>query len=163
MPKVVVIYDSRTGNTERMAVAVAEGARSVKGVDVSVTKVSGLRPVVSYAELRGLEEVTVVKPSDLVKADAIIIGSPTHYHTVTSRLSALLDKVVGSSLRGKVGAAFGSYLWEGEAVEDLNRAMIGSGMELVSQGVRVKGAPKDEDLSRCYSLGRGVAQRLLKK
>lgn len=145
MSKVVVVYDSRTGNTEKMAKAVADGAKSVKGVSVALLKV---------------DKAT---RSDLLGAQGIIVGSPTHYHTITSRLSTFLDKAVGSPLKGKTGGAFGSYLWEGEAVEDLNRAMIGSGMELVSQGVRAKGAPSEEDLSRCYLLGRGVAERLAKK
>jgi len=150
MPRVVIIYDSRTGNTEKMANAVADGARSVDGVDVVLVKVS---PLVGFR----------VKIMDLEEAHGIILGSPTHYRTITSRFSTLLDKVVGSSLKGKVGGAFGSYLWEGEAMVDLNRAMIGSGMELISEGVRVKGAPSADDLTQCYMLGKVVALRVAAK
>lgn len=145
MPKVVIVYDSRTGNTEKMAKAVVDGAKSVKGASVALLKVDE------------------AKTSDITGADGIVIGSPTHYHTITGRLGALLDKVVGSPLKGKIGGAFGSYLWEGEAVEDLNRAMIGSGMQLVSPGVRAKSTPSDEDLSRCYMMGKAVSERVSKK
>ncbi|MEM2922005.1 MAG: flavodoxin domain-containing protein, partial [Candidatus Bathyarchaeia archaeon] len=56
MPKIVIVYESMSGNTEKMAKAVAEGASSIKGVDVEIYKVGTRFPV-----------------SSLDKADAIIV------------------------------------------------------------------------------------------
>ena len=58
MAKILVIFDSRTGNTEKMAFAVAEGARQINGVEVAVKK----------ADQTNAEE--------LLSADGIIMGSP---------------------------------------------------------------------------------------
>ena len=57
--KVLVVYDSLTGNTEKIAKAVAEGAASVDGVDVDVKKIGEPFPV-----------------TDLANADGVVFGSP---------------------------------------------------------------------------------------
>jgi NAD(P)H dehydrogenase (quinone) len=88
MAKILIIYDSRTGNTEKMARAVAKGARQIKDTKVNVKKV---------------EETTV---PDLPKADAIVFGSPTYFGEMSGKLKAFIDesvKVYGK-LQGKVGA-----------------------------------------------------------
>ncbi|HID96297.1 MAG TPA: flavodoxin family protein, partial [Candidatus Latescibacteria bacterium] len=59
MAKLLIIYYSRSGNTEKMARLVSEGAKEVEGVDVEVKKVG---------------ETDI---DDLLEADGIIVGSPT--------------------------------------------------------------------------------------
>jgi len=97
MPKLFVVYNSRAGNTERMAKAVAECAKIVKGVEVILT----------YH----------VKAKEHEEADAIVFESPTHRHEITKTMKRLLEKLAASEvkLKGKVGAAFGSPGWSGEA------------------------------------------------
>ncbi len=60
----------------------------------------------------------------------------------------------------KIGAAFGSYGWSGEAVkiieEHLNRCKI----QLAAEGARAKWQPKSDDLARCKELGQKVAQAI---
>lgn len=93
MPRILILYYSRTGNTEKMARAVEEGAKSVAGVDVEMSY---------YAQ-----------PEELAKADAIIFGVPTYFHDITLDMKKSLEQVAakGINLKGKVGAAFGSYGW----------------------------------------------------
>jgi NAD(P)H dehydrogenase (quinone) len=97
MAKLVIIYDSNTGNTELMTNAVAEGARNVQNVQVEVRKI-GTRFSISI----------------LKDADAVIIGSPTIYggisHSLVEFFSALnhLQAANHVNLKGKKGAAFGS-------------------------------------------------------
>ncbi|MBS7288954.1 MAG: flavodoxin domain-containing protein, partial [Candidatus Freyarchaeota archaeon] len=76
MVSVLVVYDSRTGNTEKAAFLIAEGVRSVKGVDCVVKRV---------------EEV---KLDDLLSADGIIIGSPTYYGGMSAKVKDLIDRSV---------------------------------------------------------------------
>ena len=92
MTSVLIVYDSATGNTEKMASAVATGAKKAKGVEVVVLKVDK------------------AKMEDLVKADAIILGSPTYYGNMTGRLKSFIDKTnsIHGKLKGKVGGAFTS-------------------------------------------------------
>jgi NAD(P)H dehydrogenase (quinone) len=89
--KVLVAYYSRTGNTTKMAEAVAAGARS-----------AGAEAV--------LKEVGAVSLQDLKQADGIIIGSPTYYGQMAAEVKQLFDRSseVRGDLEGKIGAAFTS-------------------------------------------------------
>ncbi|MEM4473412.1 MAG: flavodoxin domain-containing protein, partial [Candidatus Bathyarchaeia archaeon] len=95
--KILILYYSRTGNTEKMANAVAEGAGRIQGVQVELT----------YR----------ATPEQLIEFDAIVVGVPTYHHDMTIDVKKLFEEaaVKGVSLKGKVGAAFGSYGWSGEA------------------------------------------------
>ena len=90
MINILIIYDSYTGNTEKLARAVARGAGLVKGAAVTVKKADQ------------------VKLADMLAADGIIIGSPAYYGLMTARLKRLLDSTfkIHGKLEGKVGAAF---------------------------------------------------------
>jgi len=89
--KILIVYYSVTGNTEKMARAVAEGAKSA-GTDVTVKRAS---------------EVT---STDLKAADGIIIGSPTYYGQMAAEIKQIFDRStdVRGQLENKVGAAFTS-------------------------------------------------------
>ncbi|MBU0548802.1 MAG: NAD(P)H-dependent oxidoreductase [Candidatus Omnitrophica bacterium] len=91
MPKILVTYYSRTGNTKKMAEEIVKG--------VSKEKV----PV----ELKKIEEINA---GDLLKYDSIIIGSPTYYGSMAAGIKQLLDDSVKfhGKLEGKVGGAFAS-------------------------------------------------------
>ena len=73
MPKVVIIYDSKSGNTEAMAKSIAEGAKAVSGVDVVLKKLG--------------EPFSLGILDD---ADALILGSPAHYGHVTLEMRDFL-------------------------------------------------------------------------
>lgn len=91
MPKILICYYSRSGHTKAMAYMIADGVRSSE-VEVDVKKVAD------------------VKPSDLLKYDGIVFGSPTYYGTCAAELKSLIDKSVKyhEELQGKVGGAFAS-------------------------------------------------------
>ena len=91
MQKILILYSSRTGNTEKMASAVAEGARATGKVEVDV----------EYH----------VDAEDLVRYDAIVVGTSTYYHDMPMDMKHLFEEaaVKSISLKGKTGAAFGSY------------------------------------------------------
>ena len=158
MSRVVVIYDSRTGNTEAMAKAIAEGVKEVPGVDVEVKRV---------------DEATL---DDLVKADGIILGSPTHFGTMSDKMKKFIDESVKvrGKLVNKVGACFTSsahYAGGNETtLMSLMQAMLIHGMIVVGDpmevgghyGVVSVGKPTDEVLRACKALGRRVAE-LVKK
>jgi multimeric flavodoxin WrbA len=89
--RVLVVYFSRTGNTEQMARAVGEGAKRVGGAEVTVRKLSD-----------------VSKP-DLEAADGLVLGCPTYFANIPGEMKSVLDdwnwkwKV---DFTGKVGGAF---------------------------------------------------------
>ncbi|MCW7076336.1 MAG: flavodoxin domain-containing protein [Candidatus Syntrophoarchaeum sp.] len=137
--KVLVVYYTRTGNTEKMARAIAEGIES-----------AGAEAV--------LKSVYSVRNEDILEADAIIAGSPTQNKRVPSKMMAFINDMKDLELDGKTGAAFGSYGWSGEAVGILNDELEKIGIKLADKGLRIKRTPKDKDLDRCRALGKRVAE-----
>ena len=156
MVKVLIVYDSKTGNTETMALAVAKGAEQISDIEVTVKK----------AEQTKLD--------DLLAADGIIMGSPTYFGQMSSKLKALIDESikVHKKLTGKVGAAFtnsGGIASGGETtLLSILQAMLIHGMVVQGRaddkhyGVAVTGSPKKRDLAYCEKLGIRVAT-LVKK
>jgi len=156
LAKVLVVYDSETGNTEKMAFAVAEGTKQVDGTSVTVKK----------AEQTKLE--------DLLNADGIIMGSPTYFGQMSAKLKALIDKSVEihEKLEGKVGAAFTSAGGTATGAEttllSILEAMLIHGMIVQGRsddkhyGAAALESPNDEELRFCRELGKRTASLVLK-
>jgi len=158
-PKLLILYYSQTGNTEKMAKAVEEGAKTVKGIETELHKVG-----------------TPFSISILNKADAIILGSPSRYGLPTMEMKEFLDaatelkKAKVLRLEGKKGGVFGSYAWDGGAVVNrLAEALTSLGVDLVPpmvsavdrmglMGVRIDA----ESLQKCRELGKTIAEKLVK-
>ena len=117
--QVLVVYHSETGNTEQMAQSVAEGARSVEGVEVVLLSV---------------DDVTA---DQLIEADAIIVGSPVYNANVTPNISKFIASwpFDGQPLKDKIGAAFvtAGGISAGEEIVQMNilQSMLVFGMIVV--------------------------------
>ena len=135
MSKVIVIYDSQTGFTERMAKAVVKGV--VETIDINV------------------ELIKIGKPFSVTKldsVDAIIIGSPTIYGNVTPGMRYFLECVSAHKeakrlkLSGKIGGVFGSYGWDGGwAIEKLKTDMETLGIKIVTPAVSLADGMGQQD------------------
>lgn len=154
--KVLVLYYSKTGNTERMAKAVADGVQEVKEAEIHLKKVSE------------------IKVDELKNYDAIIIGSPTYYGQMAAEVKRLIDESVKlhGQLEGKVGGAFTSCGAIGGGCEttimSILKALLIHGMivqgdpEEHHYGVVSIGPPTEEVLSACRRLGKRIAELTLK-
>jgi len=143
--KLLIVYYTQTGNTEKMARAIEEGAKSVVGIDV---------------ELKYF-----VRPEELVEADAIILGMPTYYHDIGMDMKKLLEEASKEeiNIKGKVGAAFGSYGWSGEAPNMLLEIMKNRfQMDVMEPALRIKYNPDKKGVEECRKLGKTVAEKILK-
>jgi flavorubredoxin len=139
----IIFYMSSYGNTARMAEEIAEGAGEVEGVRVSLY------------DLEGGETDPFV---DLIEeADALLFGSPTINGDAVKPVWDLLSSLVVINLKGKLGGAFGSYGWSGEAVRMIEDRMRGLKMQIPKEGLRVKLIPTGEELEECRAYGRSVA------
>ncbi|MCM8783144.1 MAG: NAD(P)H-dependent oxidoreductase [Candidatus Omnitrophica bacterium] len=155
MAKAIVIYYSRSGNTRQMAEFISEAIEK-EAVEV---------------ELKKVEET---KPEDLLKYDAIVIGSPTYYGSMAYPIKKLLDESVKfhGSLDGKVGAAFSSSANIGGGNEttvlDILNTMLIHGMIIQGDphgdhyGVVSVGSPDSRVKKQCARMGKRIAD-LLKK
>lgn len=114
MTKVLVIYYSMYGHTETMAKAVAEGAASVEGVDVTIKRVPDLMPedVAQKAGAKLDQVAPIATVEELAKYDAIIFGTPTRFGNMCAQMRNFLDRTGGlwasGQLVGKVGSVFTS-------------------------------------------------------
>jgi NAD(P)H dehydrogenase (quinone) len=114
MAKVLVLYYSTYGHTERMAEAAAEGARSVPGTEVTVKRVPELMPpdVAKAAGAKLDQKAPVAQPLELADYDAVMIGTPTRYGRMPGQMANFLDQTgslwAQGKLNGKVGSAFTS-------------------------------------------------------
>ncbi len=143
----IIFYMSSYGNTARMAEAISAGAQSVDGVRVSLF------------DLQGGETEPFV---DLIEeADALVLGSPTINGDAVKPVWDLLSSLIVVNLKGKLGAAFGSYGWTGEAVRMIEDRLRGLKLRVPKQGIRVKLIPTDEELQQCFDFGNDISSILV--
>jgi len=146
MPRILVLYYSRTGNTEKMAKAVAEGAKAIQGTEVEL----------NYH----------VMPETLGNFEAMIVGVPTYHHDMTVDMKKLFEEaaIKGVNLKGKIGSAFGSYGWSGEAPKLVLEIMKNKfEMHLIEPPLLIKYTPDQAGLEKCREFGKKVAERLMLK
>lgn len=152
--QILVMYASRTGNTEKLAREVAKGVESVEGVQ---------------AVLKKAEDVT---KEDFLDSAGIIAGSPVYFGGMAAELKAVFDKRVGArrKMEDKVGAAFATS-GDGTGGKETTllsilQAMMIYGMIVVGDpldatghyGVACVGAPNPQTVENAILLGKRVAQ-----
>jgi NAD(P)H dehydrogenase (quinone) len=114
MTKVLVLYYSMYGHTETMAKAVAEGAGSVEGIDVTIKRVPDLMPedVARKAGAKLDQAAPIATVEELANYDAIVFGTPTRFGNMCAQMRNFLDRTGGlwasGQLVGKVGSVFTS-------------------------------------------------------
>jgi NAD(P)H:quinone oxidoreductase type IV len=116
--KVQIVFYSMYGHVFKMAQAVAEGAREVKGVDVDIFRVAELVPeevlIKSGAKeaQKAFSHIPVIKPAEMEEADAVIFGTPTRFGNMCAQMRNYLDQLGGlwvkNAFVGKVGSVFAS-------------------------------------------------------
>lgn len=158
--KVLVTYHSLSGNTERMAEAVAEGAKTVPGTEVL------------------LKRVGQVTAEELFSADAVVVGSPVYWSNMSGEVKTFFDNwqfkfgvFPEFKMKNKVGAAFatGGQVSSGKEVTMLTilAAMLGNQMIVVSGGGAFGASATTEgdspgidnkEMADAKALGRRVAE-----
>lgn len=143
MPKLVVVYLSTSGNTKMMADAIVEGAQS-RNVEAKA---------INFNEVR-IEE--------LKDADAIAIGSSTFYYKMLPPMEKFIESLEKAKIKAKLGAAFGSYGWSGEAPVMIAEKMRELGIEVIDPVLRIQYQPVEKDLEECKRLGKDIAVKVKK-
>jgi NAD(P)H dehydrogenase (quinone) len=114
MSKVLVLYYSAYGHIEKMAEAVAEGARAVPGTEVTVKRVPELVPeeIAKKSGMKLDQPAPIATVDELADYDAIIFGTPTRFGNMCAQMRNFLDQTGGhwmkGTLVGKVGSVFTS-------------------------------------------------------
>ena len=114
MAKVLVLYHSMYGHIETLAAKIAEGAKSVAGVELTIKRVPETMPAEAFKAAGGKAEqaAAVATPAELAEYDAIIFGTPTRFGNMSGQMRTFLDQTGGlwakGALAGKVGSVFTS-------------------------------------------------------
>jgi flavorubredoxin len=142
MPKAIIIYDSRSGNTAMMAKAIEE-----------VMKEAGIE-VLSKRAINATAE-------DLADVRAVVLGAPTYHKDLIQSMKTFLFEMEKTDLKGKVGAAFGSYGWSGESVQMMIDTMKHIfEMSVLEPGLKVLRRPSESGLEQCRNLGRTTVEKM---
>ena len=156
MAKVLIVYYSRTGNTEEMAELIAQGVEKEAGIEVEVKAVQD------------------AKVEELLDVDGVVIGSPTYYGSMASEIKKFIDDSIRfhGELEGKVGGAFsssGNIAGGNETtIMDILKSLLIHGM--IVQGsslgdhygpVSVK-KPDERSKKLCVTYGQRISKLVLK-
>ncbi|MDR9440682.1 MAG: NAD(P)H:quinone oxidoreductase [Halomonas sp.] len=113
MTRILVLYHSMYGHIDTLARTVAEGAREVEGVEVSLKRVPETMEPEAFAKAGGQSfDTPEASPEELADFDAVIFGSPTRFGNMSAQMRTFLDQTgglwAGGKLRGKVASVFTS-------------------------------------------------------
>ena len=116
--KILIVFYSTYGHVYKMAQAVAEGVKTVKGAEVEIRRVPETLPQEVLEKMGALDtqkafsQIPVCAVDDLTKADAVIFGTPTRFGNMCGQMRQFLDATgqlwANGSLVGKVGSVFTS-------------------------------------------------------
>ena len=141
----LIIYDTMWHSTEMMAKGIAAGLED-KGIEYKLVNL----------QVNHRSDVMC----DALEASSIILGCPTLNNGLLPRMAGFLMYMRGLRPTNKIGAAFGSYGWSGEAVKLMNTAMDEMKFTLVHKGLKTQYVPEHTHLQECVALGHTVGQAL---
>jgi len=151
-PKVLIIYDSNTGNTEKLSEAVAKGAKQISEVTV---------------EMKRTEDVNF---QDVIDADGYAIGSPSHFSIMSGKILSLLNKLY--SLRHKMAGKPMAVFTTGTggqvvALENIDRIIGVFNPTFIKPGIVIETIPAranpwEMDEAQAMKLGKKLAEAVIK-
>jgi flavorubredoxin len=143
MPKALIVYATRSGQTRSIAEFVAEGIRFT-GCEAEVVNVSKIH-----------------NDKDLKGYDAYVFGSPTYHGDMVPALKNFLFIASKADLSGKLGGAFGSFGWSGEAVDRIYDTMQNIfHMTMLGSPLRLKSASMQGGMQMAQDYGRELGKRM---
>lgn len=143
--KIVIVYDTMWGSTDKMARAIADGAIS-EGVDVKLLK------------LRASDNTEAL--TEILDAKAVLVGSPTINNGIFPTIGSFLTYVTGLKPKDKLWSFFGSFGWGGGAVRGMAEIARKAGFQVREPGLEIKYIPDQEDLKKCFELGKQIATEI---
>ena len=142
--QITIAYDSMWDGTRRMAEAIAKG---ITQEDQTVN--------VKLFNIARSDKNDLI--TEIFKAKAVLIGSPTINKGILSAVAAILEEMKGLKFMNKKAAAFGCYGWSGEAVKIISQHLSSAGFAVVDEGLRAMWNPDAKAMEMCVEYGKKVA------
>lgn len=139
LKKAVIIYDTMWGSTAKIANRLREGLSD-----------SGITVAMRNLETNDISEVM----TEILEAKVVLIGSPTLNNNMLPTVGAFLTYLKGLRPRKRIGFAFGSYGWGGQAVGQIEDVMKELGWEVPVEKVRINYVPDEGELVKVRETGR---------
>ncbi|HSO19268.1 MAG TPA: flavodoxin domain-containing protein [Desulfosarcina sp.] len=141
--KAVVVYDTMWKSTETMANTIAEGIAAT-GVQV--------KPI----HIRSSHRSDIM--TDVLDAAAVVVGSPTLNNQMFPTVADVLTYMKGLKPTDRIGGAFGSYGWSGEAVKQVAAELAAMKFTMIDPGPRLQYVPDNDGLSACIAYGARIGE-----
>ena len=143
--RITILYDSMSNNTRMMADAIAQGIHEVDSqVAVKVFNVSR----------HDKNEIL----ANVFRSKAVLVGSSTMNNVMMPKIAGMLEEITGLRFKNKKAGAFGSYGWNGGAVDRIHARLTDAGFETV-EGLKAKWKPDCKAIAECRAHGRKVARK----
>lgn len=143
MPKALIVFATRTGETASIANLIGEGLR-MAGVDTDVIPIK---------DIKG--------EKDLENYDAVVMGAPTYHGEMIQPMKTFLFLAEKANLSGKVGGAFGAFGWSGESPDRIFDTMKNIfKMTMVDGALRLKSSNLGGGVQMAQDYGRQIAKKL---
>ncbi len=143
-----MVYDTMWHSTEAMANEIAAGMAN-EGISV--------RPI----HIRSSHRSEIM--TEVLDAAAVVVGSPTLNNQLFPTVSDFLIYMKGLKPLNKIGAAFGSYGWSGEAVKLINEELEAMKFDVIDPGIKIQYVPEKEGLEDCFELGQKIGKAINEK
>jgi flavorubredoxin len=101
--------------------------------------------------------------TELARCGAVVVGCPTHNNGIVPTVAATLTYMKGLRPQNRIGGAFGSFGWSGEAVKAVTDYLEAMRMEVPGQAVKCVYRPGPEALEAAVALGRTIGTSLAAK
>ena len=146
--KAVIIYDTMWGSSEKMARQIADGLSS-----------GGTQVRLLSMHHNDRSEVALA----LLDSAALLVGTPVLNSQIFPSMADVLCYLKGLRKKNLIGAAFGSYGWNGAPVDSLTKMLEEMGVSVVAPAVKTMFVPDEDALQTCYDLGVLISQKIKEK
>jgi anaerobic nitric oxide reductase flavorubredoxin len=141
----VIIYDTISEGTRHIAESIGQGIAD-----------GGVQYKMFNAAITDRNDII----AEVFKTKAVLIGSCTYNQGVLPTLAPVLEDLRGLKFQNKIGAAFGSYGWSGEAPTILEECLNRARIKVAMQGIKIKWQPTEADLAQCREFGKKIAEMI---
>ncbi len=101
--------------------------------------------------------------ADVLRSKAILVGSPTLNNGIFPPVGAFLTYLKGLRPKNRIGFAFGSYGWGGQAVKEMETIMNDLGWDMPVEGVKIQYIPDEEELDKVKEAGKKLGEVIKKE
>ncbi|MCM8762800.1 MAG: flavodoxin domain-containing protein [Candidatus Omnitrophica bacterium] len=143
--KVVVVYETMWGATEKMARKITEGIAEA-GIEVKLF------------DITSSDRTEVIK--EMLNAKGFIFGSSTHDNDMLPTIAGFLEFLKGLKPKNRIAAVFGSYGWAGGAIKNIENILKEIGIEIALPSIGVQYMPDKRQIQECHAFGKQFATKI---